>query len=196
MYQLIEPGWVVPHSFVQDYCSLAYPKHPEGCPSAGHFRPLRGIRDYLRPRVTRECPPTKYLEDMILDYSKPLFLIWNEYEVGKDAQTRIDNPDIKLTTTKAFYNLRYWQNRARAQLYDIVEEFLDTHEGTVVDLCPEAHGVRLIEPMQKGAGIKLNFKDWPVETHNPELVKYQVCMAGYPKDLDSLIKDGIFGRSI
>jgi hypothetical protein len=194
MYAEIEPGLVVPHEYVWDYCSLPYPGHPKGCPNLGCFRSLEGFRKALRPRATRECPPTEFLEDMILDYSKPLYLVWNASEVGKRADSLMQRPETRLRTVAQFYNIRYWQQAARMGLYRVAEAFLDENPGTVVDLCPEAHGVRLIGPMWLGAGVKLRFNDWPAEEHSLGLVKYQVCITGFPLGYDRLVEKGIFGR--
>jgi hypothetical protein len=164
---------------VQKWCLSPYPKHPQGCPNYGCERYLNGIRHDLKPRVIRECPPTKSLIDMILDFSKPAYVIYNEFEVGKDAEERRLNCP-KLKTPGEWYNLRYWQNRARAELYAEATKFLDKNPSSIVDLCPEAHGVNLVKSMQE-IEIKLNFGEWPPE-HSLDNAVYQIALGGYPKN--------------
>ena len=162
----------------QKWCTLPYPKHPAGCPNYGSKRNLKGIREYLRARVTRECPPTPKLINDVLDFSKPVYLVYNKYALGKDAEARrINHPNLK--TSGDWYNIRYWQGTARKQLYAEVARFLEENPGTIVDLCPEAHGVNLFTLMQK-VGITLQFGKWPPE-HSLENIRYQVALGGYPK---------------
>lgn len=161
----------------QRWCLLKYLKHPKGCPNYGKKRNLNGIRSDLKSRVIRECPPTALLIDNIFDFSKPLFLIYNIYNVGKDAEERrINNP--KLTTPGGWYNFRYWQNRARAELDNKVVDFLDGYPNTIVDLCPKAHGVNLSNLMRK-KGKKLKWSDWPPK-HSLNNKEYQIAFGGYP----------------
>jgi hypothetical protein len=206
MYSIIKPETATPYKYVVGYCCLPYAGHPEGCENLGAlFRSLRGIRKDLRPRVIRECPratdpdnPDKpqieFLEDMIMDYSRDLYAVWIAFPLGQDADRRMNDPDTKLHTLKQFYNPRYWQDMGRSMLYRQVEGFLDTYPETMVDLCPEAHGVRLNVLMQKAMNIRLDFKDWPVKEHSIDMVKYMVCLGGYPKDRELLIRKGLLGR--
>jgi len=160
------------------WCLLAYKNHPEGCPNYGTKRGIRGFRKDLKSRIVRECPPVKYLMNRVIDFKKPVSLIYNLYEVGKDAeQRRINRPNLK--TPGQWYNLRYWQERARAQLRREVERYLDSNPNTIVDLNPEAHGVNLVMLMQK-KGKKLEFGDWPPK-HCLSNVRYQIALGGYPK---------------
>ena len=160
------------------WCLLAYKNHPKGCPNYGTKREIRGFRSDLKSRIIRECPPVKYLMNDILDFSKPVSLIYNVYELGKDAeQRRITHPNLK--TPGDWYNLRYWQGRARAQLRQEIEKYLDTNSATIVDLTPEAHGVNLVTLMQK-AGRKLEFGAWPPK-HSLRNIRYQIALGGYPK---------------
>tara|TARA_Y100000310_G_C20691145_1_gene822294 strand:+ start:1139 stop:1681 length:543 start_codon:yes stop_codon:yes gene_type:complete len=165
---------------IQNWCKLPYPRHPKGCPNYGsEERNLRGIREDLQPRVVRECPPSdKFLND-IFDFSKDIFVIYNIYEVGKDAEERrLTHP--KLKTLGDWYNVRYWQNRARRELYDECANFLDQYKGTIVDLCPETHGVNLVKVM-KTIGIELKWGKWPPE-HSLDNIVYQVAMGGSPAE--------------
>jgi hypothetical protein len=197
-----------------DYCRLPYPKHPWGCPNIDKIRSLDGFPGYLKPWIIRECPRSNPDEnifiDQIFDLSKPIYLIATIYPVGQDAEYRQAHSQ-KLTTTAQFYNLRYWQNRARRNIYDESERFLMLEESTetrsqfyqmgieeikmhtIVDLCPEAHGVKII-PTAKHAGLKITFDHWPPLKHDPELVRYQIALGGYPNNVANLITRGSLGR--
>jgi hypothetical protein len=164
---------------IQQWCMLPYPKHSHGCPNYGHERNLNGIRHDLKSRVIRECPPKRLLIDRILDFSKPIYVIYNEFEVGKDAEERrLHCP--KLKTPGEWYNLRYWQNRARAGLYSEIASFLDKHRSAIVDLCPEAHGVNLVKLLHK-IDLNLKFGGWPPK-HSLDNFVYQVALGGNPRN--------------
>ncbi|MBC8435283.1 hypothetical protein H8D91_02155 [archaeon] len=173
----IDPSKVIFERKVQGMCKLAYKKHPQGCPNYGAERSLAGINTDLRSRVIRECPPNLPLIDKVFDFSKELFMVYTTYPVGKDAEERrLTRP--KMKTPGQWYNFRYWQNRARNKLYREMESFLENHPGTIVDLCPEAHGTNLDETM-KNIGINLEWGAWPPE-HKIENERYQIAMGGYP----------------
>jgi len=197
-----------------DYCRLPYPKHPEGCPNVDALRPLDGLKTYLKPWIIRECPSNdltkNILIDQIFDMRKPLYLIMTEYPVGRDAEYQRTHSQ-KLKTVAQWYNIRYWQDRARRKLYDEVENFLiqdtsillrgqfnqmspeELRNQTIVDLCPEAHGVKII-PTAMHVGTHIRFGKWPPTEHDPSIVRYQVAVGGYPKDPEFLIARGSLGR--
>ena len=189
----IDPNRLIFRRWVQEACGNPYPKHPRGCPNIGHHRALIGIPKDLKPRMIRECPPTEVLIDDILDFAQPVFLIYTEYPVGRDAEERRrTHPNLRFPGE--WYNLRYWQDRARGGLYAEAGRFLRENEGTIVDLCPEAHGV-LLYPLMKGqAGIKLQWGAWP-PPHNVGNVRYQICLGGYPADYDRLVRLEKLGRT-
>jgi hypothetical protein len=193
MIKEIDPQEIEFNPKTQDWCRLPYPKHPKGCPNYdGAKRGLRGIRPDLRPRMIRECPPTDITINHVFDLSRPVSIIYNVYEVGKDAeQRRLHNP--RLTTPGGWYNIRYWQDRARAELYAEAAKFLDAHPDTIVDLCPETHGVNFTKLMRK-IGIKLKWGQWPPE-HSLDNIVYQICLGGYPGDVKLLTKKGLLGRN-
>jgi hypothetical protein len=174
----INPEKIYYNKKIQSWCQLPYPKHPCGCPNYGQERNLRGVRTDLKPRMLRECPPTKNLINQIFDFSKPVHVIYNKFEVGRDAEARrLSCP--KLKTPQEWYNLRYWQNRARAELYNEAARFLDKNSAVIVDLCPEAHGVNLVRLMSS-IGIKLKWGKWP-PGHSLDNLVYQIALGGYPK---------------
>ena len=189
----IDPSRMIYRRHVQDFCKNSYPKHPRGCPNVGHFRPLTGIATDLKTRVIRECPPTELLIDQILDLARSVYLIYTEYPVGKDAEERRQtHPNLRFPAE--WYNVRYWQNRARALLYAEAEKFLRENEGTIVDLCPETHGVLFFPLMREQVGVKLQWGTWP-PAHDVSNVVYQACLGGYPEDYQKLVKLGKLGRT-
>lgn len=197
-----------------NYCRLSYPKHPNGCPNVDAKRALDGLPKPLKPWIIRECPtsdPEKnILIDQIFDLNKPLYLIITQYPVGQDAEYRRTHSQ-KLHAVGQWYNLRYWQDRARRKIYDEVENFLlldisadqrsrfshlsyeEIKNHTIVDLCPEAHGVKII-PTALHTGIHIKFCKWPPQEHNPEFFRHQVAIGGYPNDPEFLINRGSIGR--
>ncbi len=173
----------------QKWCMLSYPGHKEGCPNLSKKRSLKGIRKDLQSRVIRECPKIKKpqirLLNQIFDLSKPIYVIYQLFNIGAYAE-EMRTKQNKLKTRGQWYNSRYWQPVARKGLYKKIEKFLDTHDGTIVDICPEAHGINFCLLMPK-INIKLKwFKEWPPEheTKKKGYLKnkeYQICLAGYPK---------------
>jgi hypothetical protein len=189
----IDPRKMIYRQHVQEFCRNPYPKHPYGCPNVGHFRPLTGIANDLKPRVIRECPPTGLLIDQIIDLGRSIYLIYTEYPVGKNAEERRQtHPNLRFPAE--WYNVRYWQNRARAMLYAEAEKFLRVNEGTIVDLCPEAHGIFFFPLMRDQAGIKLRWGAWP-PVHDVSNIVYQACLGGYPVNHSRLVTLGKLGRT-
>lgn len=188
---------------VQNYCLLPYPNNPTGCPNRGKFRPLNGFPQEYKSRIIRECPPTieqildgsrekLLLIDQIFDFSQPLYALWIEFALGKDAEERSQRTQRK---PEHCYNKRWWQNRARKQLSDEVLRFLDLYANTIVDLCPEAHGVNLDKSMAK-IGIEFPwYKQWPPQHSLDHVVRY-VALGGYPLDEKLLVEKGLLGRSV
>jgi hypothetical protein len=189
----IDPTRLIFRREVQELCAKPYPKHPRGCPNIGCCRPLLGITKELKPRVIRECPPTEVLIDEILDLARPVFLIYTAYPVGRDAEERRrTHPNLRFPAE--WYNFRYWQNRARGELSAEAEKFLRANAGTIVDLCPEAHGVLLYPLMREQTGIRLEWGAWP-PPHDRRNVRYQIALGGYPADNDRLVRLGKLGRT-
>jgi hypothetical protein len=171
------------------WCSRPYPGQSHGCPNVGKKRSLRGIRKDLQSRVIRECPrreePQIRLLNEIFDLSKPVYIIYQIFNMGAYAE-KLRTGSNKLKTRGQWYNKRYWQQVARKKLYDKIEKFLDSHKGTIVDICPEAHGVNFVTLMPE-VGIQLKwYRPWPPEhdiLHERYLENkaHQICLGGYPK---------------
>lgn len=178
----IDPKIISYSENVKNNCKNPYPKHSCGCPNydSTKIRPLRGVPADLKHRFIRECPPHTSLIDEIIDMRSPAYMIYNRFNVGKDAQQRMET-DTSLHTLGQFYNIRYWQDRARHDLYVEAIRFAYEDSNTIIDLCPEAHGVNLHKLMDS-IGIRLRWCSWPPE-HSLDNVVYQVCLAGFPKQL-------------
>lgn len=160
MIQKIKPELLEFSEEIQNLCKLKYSQHPHGCPNYGK-------RD--------TCPPNQPLINKVLDFSQSLYIIYTEFQVGKFAEKiGKKHPDW---TQRQGYNLRYWQPIARKELREEAEKFLDKHEGTIINYCPEAYGVNLVALMLK-LGIKLKWNYW--KEHKLDNVTYRIALVGYP----------------
>lgn len=193
--RIIDMSLLEENSGSQGWCSLPYKlassTNKLGCPNHGAvLRSLRGFEADVVGRVIRECPPTRFLTRTIFDLERPVYVIFNVFPVGQFAED-LRQSSQKLKTPGGWYNFRYWQNVARKELYEKCTEFLHRFPGTIVDLCPEAHGVDLTKVMVH-LGIDLEFGVWP-PAHHLENVRYQICLGGCPKDEQKLIEAGLLG---
>jgi len=152
MYSRVDP--VIDYA-VRGLCRKPYHNHPKGCPNWGKDK----------------CPPKLPKLEDFFDTSKPLYMIWNRFDIGKHIEkTRANHPDW------TDYQLRcvlYWQGTARAQLKKNIEEFKKDHPDCVVTTGPEAMGVNITDTM-KQFGIEL---EWP-----PTKYAYQCAMGGTQKE--------------
>ncbi len=140
---------------VHRLCRRPYPGHPRGCPNWGK-----------RPT----CPPKAPLLRHLLDLRKPVYCIWNAFDLGSHVarmkRKHADWSDRRLRCCL------YWQGTARAALRRKLEAFLADHPGLIAVTCPEACGVDVTATMAS-LGIPL---EWP-----PVSVAYQVALLGAPK---------------
>ena len=123
-------------------CRHPYYNHKNGCPN---WNKKEG------------CPPKVKMYDKVYDLSKPIYIIYNEF----DLKSHIDNLKIKYPIW-SIHQLKcclYWQPKARKQLDKQISEFKKQFPEYVIDKCPEAKGVDLSATM-KTLGIDL---EWPVE---------------------------------
>ena len=139
---------------VKKLCVKPYHNHKFGCPN---WNKREG------------CPPkAKKFED-IVDMQKPIYCIWNKFDLGRHIEKmRVAHPKWSK------YQLRcclYWQGTARKQLRKSIERHKRFFSGIVLTV-PEAHGVNVTETMKR-LGIEL---EWP-----PEKYAYQIALAGSPK---------------
>lgn len=135
-------------------CRKAYQDHANGCPAFGkHDR----------------CPPRAPLICNILDLSKPVWAVYNMFDMASHmAKMREKHPSW---TERQLVNCLYWQPSARKALKEEVKKFLRSHssERLVVAETPEAMGVNVTATMLT-AGIEL---EWP-----PRKIAYQIVLAG------------------
>lgn len=138
---------------VRGYCKLPYLGHPQGCPNFNK-------RDI--------CPPKAPLFDKLIDINKPVYCIVNKFDLKAHAQImRNRHPDW---SERQIYCCLYWQGRARKQLREKVNKFLQNHPGYLALYCPEGSGVDLVATVKQ---FGLEF-EWPARKY-----AYQVAMAGY-----------------
>lgn len=143
-------------SVIRSLCQKRYPGHPKGCPNFGK-------------RLT--CPPAARLLGEIIDLAKPVWAIWNAFEIGRHAarmQQRHPN-----WSDRQCYCCLYWQGTARKALKGHIRAFLNHHRGfrRKIITCPEACGCNVTATM-KTIGIEL---EWP-----PRAIAYQVALVGTP----------------
>lgn len=139
---------------VRDLCRCPYPGHKNGCPNYGQ-------RDI--------CPPAAPLFDRIVDLSRPVYAIVNEFQLG--AFAALMKAKHSGWSDKKCRCSRYWQATARKQLRLQVNEFLRHRPGYVAYFVPEAMGVHVTATLQQ-VGITL----WPLRD-----IDRHVALAGVPK---------------
>ena len=139
---------------IRGLCRKPYPGHPRGCPNWGK-------RD--------TCPPRRPLLLDLLDLSKPVYCIFNTFDLGCHvAKMRRRHPDWSDRKLRCCL---YWQGTARKQLRERAAAFLQARPECIVIYVPEATGVNVTATMAS-IGIQLQ---WP-----PRTVTYQVALAGTP----------------
>lgn len=158
----IEVKPVIDHS-VRSLCVKPYPGHPKGCPN---FNKKYG------------CPPTAFLIEDMIDLSKPIFVIYNIFDIA----THINNMRFSHPTwsERQLVCCLYWQSTARKQLKTEIDTYFKNLyylDGSIYDSCikiiqcPEASGVNVTATMHN-VGIEL---EWP-----PRIKAYQIVLAGVP----------------
>lgn len=141
---------------VRDLCCKPYPNHKRGCPN---YDKKEG------------CPPSAPLITETLDFSDPIYAIYNVFDFGAHVEKmRAKHPDWSQRQLECCL---YWQGTARKQLRAEIRTFLGNHSYARVVMCPEAQGVDVTATM-KEVGIEL---EWP-----PKTVAYQIVLAGAALD--------------
>ncbi len=141
---------------VRGLCARPYAGHPAGCPNWG-------ARD--------TCPPAARPLGEVLDLARPVWAIWNRFDVaGHAARMRRRHPDW---SHRQVICCRYWQPTARAQLRRRVRAFVAEHPALAVLYTPEACGVDVTATLSS-VGVTL---EWP-----PVQWTHQVALAGVPLD--------------
>jgi len=137
---------------VRALCRRPYAGHPKGCPNWDK-----------KPG----CPPQARVLEKILDLSKPVYAIWNKFDLGTHrAKMLAKHPDW---SERQLVCCLYWQGTARKQLKSHVSDFLAQYPSYHVLTCPEACGVNITTTMAN-IGVEL---EWP-----PTNTTYQVALAG------------------
>ena len=137
---------------VRGLCIKPYPLHKKGCPN-------------FNKRFS--CPPRAGLLTEFLDFTKPIYCIYNAYDIGKHVEKmKLKHP---TWSERQLYNCLYWQGTARKQLRQRVKAFLKENVGLYPSYCPEAGGINITETM-KQIGVTL---EWP-----PKHFAYQVALVG------------------
>ena len=150
---------------VRGLCRKPYPGHPKGCPNWSR---------------RSSCPPQAPLLDSVLDLSKPVYCIYNEFDLGSHVERMYKRHPI--WSERQLRCCLYWQGKARKQLRHRTRSFLANHTGLVVLYCPEACGVDVTATMNE-IGIQL---EWP-----PLQKVFQVAIVGTPRyEFKRLIKSG------
>jgi predicted metal-binding protein len=153
-FQLITP---IIQPEVRNLCVKPYPGHPKGCPNFNK---------------NCWCPPTVELFQEVADLTKPIYVIWNEFDFGEHcAKMRLKHPNWSQRQVECCL---YWQGTARKQLSKEIDKFKEEYKADFITRCPEAMGINVTETM-KSIGILL---EWP-----PVSKTYQVAIA-YSVDYD------------
>jgi len=136
-------------------CAKPYPGHPKGCPNLGK-------KD--------GCPPRVVPIDQRLDLSRPVFAIYNSFDMAEHAgRMRDAHPQWSDRQLRCCL---YWQPAARRALRAEIRLFHRHLPGMTVIECPEACGVNVTATMET-CGIYL---EWP-----PVEYARQVVLAGEAK---------------
>lgn len=144
---VIDPG-------VRKLCRKPYPNHKRGCPNYGK---------------KEGCPPSVPMISEVIDVSRPVYAIYNVFPFGEHVENmRRKHPKWSQRQLECCL---YWQNTARKQLREIINEFLWTPGKYRIVECPEAQGVNVTETMRR-VDIEL---EWP-----PRIYAYQIVLAGCP----------------
>ena len=141
---------------VRSLCQKPYPNHPKGCPNFGK----RSM-----------CPPKCPNITSILDFAKPIYVIWNVFDFGGHCK-RMESLHPNWSKRQIECCL-YWQGAARKHLRAEIKRFGWAHANMKMVTCPEAAGVNVTATM---ASIDIDL-EWP-----PVTVAYQVALAGIKKN--------------
>lgn len=141
-------------SAIQGLCAKSYPGHPHGCPNYG---------------CKSGCPPNQPLINRVLDFSRPIYVIWVDLDLQKWARL-MARRHPKLKTQAQRTNLRYWQPVVRAKLKKEIER---ATQGGLIEIAvdPEAQGVNVSRLLQ-AVGVQI---EWPVKR-----IVRKVILGGFP----------------
>ncbi|MGI6684911.1 MAG: hypothetical protein ACOX47_05415 [Bacillota bacterium] len=147
-------------SSVKELCLRPYPGHAKGCPN------------YNKKDT---CPPNTKMFNEVFDLDYPVFAIINSFDLKSHKEKmHLKHPDW---SEKQLASTRFWYAKAKKELRDGINKFLQDHRDYDATSCPEGLGVNVTETL-KNVGILLK---WP-----PEDIAYQVALAGRKLDAQSL----------
>ena len=115
---------------VRRLCTKPYPLHAKGCPNFDK-----------RPN----CPPLAQLITQILDMNKPVWAIFNRYNLAAHVERmRLKHPNF---SDAQLLCCLYLQSQARKQLREEIKRFQKENPGLDVVSCPEACGMNITATM-------------------------------------------------
>jgi len=151
----INPEIIKYNKKIQTLCVNKYPQHPKGCPNYGK---------------KQGCPPNTPLINNILNFDKPVYLIYTEFNIGEHAQKlKQKHPDW---SERQIYCCLYWQPKARKFQRQEEERAKKEYNLEKITNSPEAHGIN-VGLLMKKIGINL---EWP-----PRKITRLVSLGGYGK---------------
>lgn len=147
---------IIPYSKeIQKLCRNPYYQHPMGCPNYDK---------------KESCPPNQPLIDMVLDFSKPLYIIYTEFDIGEHAEKMLEKH--QEWSERQAYCCLYWQPKAKK--IQRIEETKAVKEYGVTKIVnsPEAYGVD-VTGLMENIGVIL---EWP-----PRKITRLVSLGGYSR---------------
>lgn len=149
-------NWLVLEPKAREWCKLAYPGHPRGCPNYGH---------------SEKCPPKYPFIQEILDINKPIHIIAVSFNLAEHIKRmRQRHPDW---TDRQCRCCLYWQGKVNKVLKEKVAEIVAEGKlGNKAEFGPEAAGVNVTLTCAH-SGVKL---EWP-----PRKKVHKLALVGFSK---------------
>ena len=136
-----------------NWCKLAYPAHPRGCPNYGQ-------RNY--------CPPYAPPVDDFFDLNERHWFLITEFDLAAHMEAfQIRHPSWSERRLKC---VLYWQNQVRSIQRQQIAEFRFNYPGTVFTQLPEAMDTNVLRTLQ---ALKINFET------KPQRKVLKVALLGY-----------------
>jgi predicted metal-binding protein len=108
------------------WCKLPYPNHPNGCPNFGK---------------RKGCPPNTPNADKFFDLSKPLYLVYGEFDLKTHMKSMLrKHPNW---SERQLRNVLYWQPRSKAQMKARAKSAMLLLGLTACHTFPEALGINM-----------------------------------------------------
>ena len=167
MFAQINPGQVIVDRKFQGLCCSPFYGHPRGCPNFGK---------------KEGCPPQKFLENELLDFSRELFVVYTRFNLSHFAEKMWEKHPDWRAHPRQLCNPRQWQPHTRMLHRQDKAEFLELYPSMHVDSSPEARGVNLTQVMNS-VGIELDW-NWPPKSviakdFSAPAYVYTISLAGY-----------------